>query len=195
MAKRTDANTPLVVEQFWVLCNKAHEYWLNHLGLFDNNPRNAESMKSVAKEEWMRLSVISHEYSLLQIIKLHDPAIMNGNITLGIDYMVRYGSWREPVRLRLEELKVELDSFAKKVRGARNKILSHNDLSTIVAGTTLGDFDERADEKYFESLQEFVNVVHGEVIGGPYPFCSLVRGDVAFSLRSLNPPTTDSLRE
>ena len=33
---------------------------------------------------------------------------MNGNITLGIDYMLKYGGWSESVRPRLEALAKEL---------------------------------------------------------------------------------------
>ncbi len=145
-------------------------------------------MESVAKEEWARLSIISQEYSLLQISKLHDPAVMSGNITLGIDYIFTYGGWPHSVRTRLKDLKKALDHFGiDKIRGVRNKALSHNDLATIVTGATLGDFEEGAAKKYFEALQEFVSIVHDQVVGGPYPFSYLVRNDVAYFLRAIKP--------
>ena len=176
-----------VVMDFCTLCDKAHEYWLNHLELFDNNPRNTELMESIARPEWVRLSVISQEYSLLQVVKLHDNAVMNGNITLGIDYVLTYGGWSDSVRPHLEELAKELGDFAKQLRGVRNKILSHYDLASILADAPLGGFAEGADEKYFKDLQEFVNIVHGEVIGGPLPFCNLVKNDIAYFLRTIKP--------
>lgn len=161
---------------------------MNHTALFDSNPRNTEFLESVIKDEWVRLSAISHEYSLLQIVKLHDPAVMSGNITLGIDYMFAYGSWSDSVRPRLTALKKQLDNFANsKLRGVRNKVLSHNDLATILDEARLGEFAEGAEKQYFEALQEFVNIVHEEVIGGPYPFCTFVQGDVAYFLRSIKP--------
>ncbi len=112
---------------------------------------------------------------------------MNGNITLGIDYVLTYGGWSDSVRDRLEALKKELDGFASQLRGARNKILSHYDLQTILAGAPLGMFADGSDEKYFEALQEFVNIVHDQVVGGPYPFCNLVRNDIAYFLRTIKP--------
>jgi AbiU2 len=187
MTKPMHAHSRLVVEQFCALCDKAHEYWLNHLELFDKNPRNDELMKSTARNEWIRLSIISHEYSLLQVRKLHDRAVTSGKITLGIDYMLTYGGWSESVRSCLTELAEELDGLADKLEDVRNKILSHNDLATIVTGATLGEFDKGADEKYFEALQEFVNIVHDQVAGGPYPFNSQVRNDIAFFLRTIKP--------
>jgi hypothetical protein len=59
----------------------------------------------------------------------------------------------------------EPGSFADQLRGVRNKNLSHYDLATILAGAPLGGFADGADEKYFKDLQEFANIVHGEVIG------------------------------
>ena len=185
MTESTHAISASVVRDFCALCDKAHEYWLNHVELFDKNPRNSELMKSIARAEWDRLFTISHEHSLLQIVKLHDKAVMNGNITLGIDYVLAYGGWSDSVRPRLEKLAKELSRFADPLRqGVRNKILSHYDLATILAGAPLGAFDKGADEKYFEDLQQFVNMVHGEVIGGPWPFSNQVKNDVtAFLIR------------
>ena len=184
---RMHALSASVVEEFCNLCNRAHELWLNHLELFDSNPRLTELMKSIANCELKRLSVISQEYSLLQVIKLHDKAVMNGNITLGIDYVLTYGGWSDSVRDRLEALKKELDGFAFQLRDVRNKILSHYDLATILAGAPLGEFAKGDDEKYFEALQEFVNIVHDQVVGGPYPFSHNVKNDIAYFLRTIKP--------
>ena len=185
---RMHALSASVVEEFCSLCNRAHELWLHHLELFDNNPRRTELMKSIASCELERLFVISQEYSLLQIIKLHDKAVMNGNITLGIDYVFTYGGWSDSVRDHLEALKNKLDGFAFPLRGGvRNKILAHYDLQTILARAPLGKFADGSDKKYFEDLQEFVNIVHDQVVGGPYPFCNLVINDIAYFLRTIKP--------
>ncbi|MBW4028929.1 MAG: hypothetical protein HIU93_16305 [Acidobacteria bacterium] len=185
MTKSTHALSASVVEEFCKVCDWAHEVWLNHLELFDNNPRATELMNSFAREEWVRLSIISHEYSLLQIVKLHDRAVMNGKITLGIDYMLTYGGWSDSVRPRLDELAKELNGFASQLRDVRNKLLSHNDLATIMAGAALGEFAKDADEKYFKALNEFVQTVHEEVVGGPWPFDDLVKNDVAAFLATV----------
>jgi len=187
MTESTHAISASVVRDFCALCDKAHEYWLNHVELFDKNPRNSELMKSIARAEWDRLFTISHEHSLLQIVKLHDKAVMNGNITLGIDYVLTYGGWSDSILPRLKALAKELNGFADQLKGVRNKILSHNDLATIVAGATLGDFAEGADEKYFKDLQELVDIVHGEVIGVPNPFSNTVKNDIAYFLRTIRP--------
>ncbi len=188
MTKPMQALSASVIVAFCTLCSRAHELWLNHLELFDNNPRLTELMNSAAKAELVRLSIMSQEYSLLQIVKLHDKAVINVNVTLGIDFVLKYGGWSDSVRLRLEELKKQLDDFTdKELRGARNKILSHYDLATIVSDATLGTFADGDDEKYFKALQEFVNIVHDQVVRGPYPFNKLVKNDIAYFLRTIKP--------
>lgn len=176
-----------VVVEFCKLCGWAYEAWLNHRELFDRTPRAAELQKSWAGNALARLSVISQEYALLQVVKLHDRAVVSGNVTLGIDYIVTYGGWSDSVRAHLETLATELNAFASRLRDARNKSLSHNDLATIVAGATLGAFANGADDEYFKVLQEFVNTVHEQVVGGPWPFNDLVKNDVAAFLATIKP--------
>lgn len=177
-----------VVVEFCKLCGWAYETWLNHCELFDKNPRAVELQRSLAGDALARLSVISQEYALLQVVKLHDRSVVGrGNVTLGIDYILTYGGWSDSVRAHLEALAIELNAFALQLRDARNKSLSHNDLATIVAGATLGVFANGADEEYFKVLQEFVNTVHGQVVGGPWPFDDLVKNDVAAFLATIKP--------
>ena len=123
----------------------------------------------------------------MQIAKLHDPAVVSGKITLGIDYVVTYGAWNPTTRTQLEILRTKLNGFGTQLRDVRNKSLSHNDLAQIVAGATLGEFQPGDDELYFQSLQELVNVVHGEVVGGPWPFNDLVKTDVSDFMALLRP--------
>jgi hypothetical protein len=70
----------------------------------------------------------------------------------------------------LLKLKTELDAFAKSLLDVRNKVLSHNDLETILAEATLGEFPAGEDVKYFDDLQKFVNIVSEKVRLAPYPF-------------------------
>lgn len=167
-----------IIIEFCKLCSWAHETWLNHKELFERNPIERKVQLSGAADVMSRLSIISQEYSLLQIVKLHDKAIVNGNITLGIDYVIKYFAWDESTRKKLKELEIKLNNFSSKIKSARNKCLSHNDLESILAGENLGEFQEGEDDAYFECLQEFVNIVHEEKVGGLWPFDDLVKNDV-----------------
>jgi len=163
-----NAHSPLVAEKFYDLCNRAYRDWRIHKILFVENPRKMELETSVAG--LVHFSILSQESILLQIAKLHDPAIQQGHITLGVEYMVRFGGWDEITGKKLEELKGQLDGLANKIRPARHKILSHNDLETILSEATLGEFPDGEDDHYFKTLQEFVDVIHNSVIGGSMPF-------------------------
>ena len=174
-------------EEFCKLCSWAYEVWLNHRELFDTNPRAAELQASWAGDELVRLNIISQEYSLLQIAKLHDPAVVSGKITLGIDYVVTYGAWTSNTRSKLEVLRDKLNAFGAQLRDVRNRSLSHNDLAALASGAILGAFNPGEDEEYFQALQEFANLVHEEVVGGPSPFNDLAKNDVAAFLATLKP--------
>jgi hypothetical protein len=163
-----NAHSPIVVEKFYDLCNRAYRDWRIHKIIFVENPRKKELETSVAG--LVHFSILSQESILLQIAKLHDPAIQQGHITLGVEYMVRFGGWDEITGKKLEGLKGQLDGLANKIRPARHKILSHNDLETILSEATLGEFPDGEDDHYFKTLQEFVDVIHSSVIGGPVQF-------------------------
>ena len=187
MTKSMHALSASAVVEFCKLCDWAHEVWLNHRELFYKNQRATELQESLAGEELARLSIISQEYCLLLISKLHDKAVAHGNENLGIDYVLEYGAWSDSVRDSLKELKGKLDDFASPLLVARNKLLAHNDLATIEDRATLGKFAEGADEEYFNTLQEFVNTVYGQYVGGPRPFDDLVKNDVAEFLSTIKP--------
>ena len=124
-----------------------------------------------------RLSIITQEYSLHQLAKLHDPAVQGKGINLGIDYVIEFGAWDDPTLTVLRRLKTDLETLADLIRPARNKALAHNDLATLLAIKGVGAFPADADVKYFRALQEFVDVVHKGVVGGPYPFAEFARRD------------------
>src|SRR5437763_11120066 len=99
MTRSTHAISTSDVVKFCELCGWAYEVWLNHRELFEKNPRATELLKnSFTGYALARLSIISQEYSLLQIAKLHDKAVMNGNVTLGIEFVLKYGGWSNSVR-------------------------------------------------------------------------------------------------
>jgi len=172
------AHSAQVALEFCKLCDWAYQAWLNHREMFDDNPRSAELQSSRGAEALSRLRTISHEYTLLQIAKLHDPVVVAGHVTLGIEYMVKYGAWSGTALVEVTQLAEKLNSFAKGLRTVRNQALSHNDLAAVLSNQTLGEFKKDEDIQYFAALQEFANVVHSEAIGGPRPFDDLVRNDV-----------------
>jgi len=168
--------SPDVAKQFCELCNWAYECWITHKRLFDNNDR---TKTTIGRAEYFtaRLSVITQEYSLLQICKLHDPAIQRDSVNITIDLIVRFGDWGPDVE-RINEHVLRLTGLFDKLKPARNKVLAHNDLEAIMESAALGGFPEDLDDEYFSALQELVNAVSEKWLDGPYPFNDLAGADV-----------------
>lgn len=168
--------SPDVAKQFCELCNWAYECWVTHKRLFDVNEK---SETTIAKSEYFtsRLSIITQEYSLLQICKLHDSAIQRNAVNITIDYIVRFGDWgADANKINMDAHR--LTALFDKLKSARNKLLAHNDLEAIMSAAALGGFPEGLDDEYFTALQELANTVHEKWLGGPYPFNDLAKADV-----------------
>lgn len=168
--------SPDVAKQFCELCNWSYECWVTHKRLFDKNVKT-ETTIGRAKYFTARLSVITHEYALLQICKLHDPAIQKSAVNITIDYIVRFGDWGQDAE-RINSHVLRLTTLFDKLKSARNKVLAHNDLEAIMGAAALGEFPEGLDDEYFLVLQELVNAVHKKWFDGPYMFNDLVGADV-----------------
>ena len=166
-----------IAEKFCSLCGWVHESWVTHKFLFDEN-RTPENNIGKCKYFTSRLSIITQEYSLQQIAKLHDPAIQGNSRNLTIDYIVRFGEWGER-KNEIDRIHDKLLELWNRIKPARHKILAHNDLKTYRADETLGSFPKGADNEYFEALQALVNEVHEKWVGGPYPFNDLAQADVS----------------
>ncbi len=82
---------------------------------------------------------ISSEYTLLQIVKLHDRKTMFGHSSLAIEFFTGQDIWSKEELCRLERIKTPLNAFYQEhIKPARNRILAHNDLETYRDNTLLG---------------------------------------------------------
>ncbi len=162
--------------KFCELCNWAYECWITHKRLFDDNGNTSGTIER-SKHFTSRLSFIIQEYTLLQICKLHDPSIQNGSLNVSIEYIKRFGGWG-PDAARIQKLVSQLHELFEKLKSARNKVLAHNDLETLMSSSILGEFPVGLDVQYFSVLQELVNEVHAKWLNGPYPFNDLAGADV-----------------
>ena len=162
--------------KFCELCNWVYETWVTHKFLFDEN-KTPEKNVGKSPSFTSRLSIITQEYCLQQIAKLHDPAIQGNSLNLTVDYIIRFGEWGEQAD-EIGKIHDKLLGLWERLKPARNKALAHNDLETLMADAALGSFPEGADEEYFAALQTLVNEVHEKWVDGPYPFNDLANADV-----------------
>jgi hypothetical protein len=174
-----------LARKFCELCDWAYVSCITHKTLFDNN-KDPETNIGKAKEFTSRLSTITSEYSLMQICKLHEPAIQGGSFNLTIDYMLRFGNWGEE-ETRIKEFVKELSELYKLINPARNKILAHNDLETQMCNSTLGSFPEGLDNRYFEVLNKLANAVSSKWLHSSlYIFNDFAKPDAEEFLEVLN---------
>ena len=173
-----------IAVKFCEVCNWAYESWVTHKLLFDDNQKTEDNIDKCPYFT-QRLSIITQEYSLQQIAKLHDPAIQGNSLNLTVDYIVRFGEWGER-RDAIDEIHGKLRELWNRIKAARNKILAHNDLETLMADTDLGSFPQGLDDEYFEVLQELVNQVHEKWVGGLHFFNDLAKADVQEFLNLLD---------
>lgn len=181
------ALSPSIIIEFCKLCDWAHESWITRKIIFDDNSNIENLMKGDCGYFLERLSKITHEYALLQLIKLHDPSVQRKSVNLSIDYVIRFGGWDKKTTDSLVILSSDMEGrLAQSVKSARNKIITHNDIEAILNGSPLGSFDLNADLEYFNKLQEFVNIVHEKSIGRPFPFNNSAQNDAQVFKNILN---------
>jgi hypothetical protein len=167
-----------LIDKLFNVCNQTHEVWVLRRALFDDNNQQQDLGTGHHVYFLNMLSEVLHEYMLLQLAKLHDPAVGAGRINLSIAYIVEYGGWDVVTADRLRALKSQLDSLNAQIRPARNRILAHNDLATLLSDEPLGGFPPNADIEYFITLHAFVSLVYEKVTGAPCAdFSSFSRTD------------------
>ena len=152
-------NKDLECELFFDLCKYAYEIWLIQKNLSD--PKINMGLMSEKFPLFTRaLNNIINEYCLLQISKLHDPEKTGKKINISIERMIAPFPDNSKIKDELNEKKDQLKKFYEVINPARNKIIAHNDQETYLNYITLGRFEEGADKKYFETLQEFINILY-----------------------------------
>jgi hypothetical protein len=175
------ALTPAEIEEFWKLCDWTHEVWMTHRSLFDDNLDSDLLLKSKFEPILSTLNVITQEYAILQVAKLHDPSGKGGNSNIGLEFMRNRSGRNAETEQKLEELHIQLNGLFEQIKSARNKIVAHNDRRAILGKTALGGFPKDADLNYFKQLQEFVALVQN----GPFQFSDYSKTDAEILLRTL----------
>jgi hypothetical protein len=156
-----------LLDRLFNQCNWAHEVWTLRRALFEGNRRKRTLERGPHMYFLATVNTALTEYVLLQIAKLHDPAVVSGRVSLTIEYVVEYGGWDASSRRKLLRLKERLDALGKQIRPARNRLIAHNDLAAVLGDTALGAFEEGADRKYFRALQSFITTVYRSATGEP----------------------------
>jgi hypothetical protein len=93
-----------IVTKFRDLCVWLHETWLLRKYLFDKNPDLSILQQPCNEHFFCRLHTILQEYWLIQLAKLHNPAVQNNRVNLTLDYIIEYGNWDAETLRELKQL-------------------------------------------------------------------------------------------
>lgn len=172
-------HSEIIVKEFFKICDWLFQTHQLRKYLFDENPDENLLKDPMHEHFFYRIKEITQESWLHQLAKLHDPAVQGGNINLSVDYIIEFGGWDVKCLNELSTFKKKMLELYTPIKTARNKLLSHNDLKTIIGGKEFyGEFDQGADEKYFETLGEFCDLVSQKTLQLPFVYDDLVKNDV-----------------
>ena len=155
-------------QAFCGVCQWVYECWTTHANLFECLPKHLRDQRSVTWADFSetpygrcldRLNTISQAHSILQMAKLHDPAVQGRNENLSIDFFVKQTFWSEDETPKIQEIALDLHGFSGPISDARNKFLTHNDRSAFAENLRLGAFPEGDDEKYFHTLGQLCSMI------------------------------------
>jgi hypothetical protein len=175
-----------VVTAFCKECVWARSVRMHLEVLFESGKQRHKLLEESAYTFFGDLNIILIEYLFLQWCKLTDPASSGKDKdNLTTNYIMTLGWQPETAEL----LKIANDSmmqFRLKVIDARRKAIAHSDLKAKMNLATLGTFTNEEESLFWSSLQQFVDAVHQEAIGGPFEIlAAMPEGDAASLVHSL----------
>ena len=173
-----------IAEKFCDRCRWTHELWQTAIVLLDRRAVEA-TRESHHDYLFYRIHRMLKDSFLLEIEKLHDPVVMSGRVNMTLGYILEYGGWDTVTRECLESLIWNMNKLHELVHPARNRILAHNDLQTIINESTLGGFPLGMDVFYFDYLQNIADIVSTNCLNKPFWFAEFPRTDAEDFLRAL----------
>jgi hypothetical protein len=141
----------------WNYC-QYHNYRVLFEGYDGNEPRYG----NLAAISLGDLGSALKEHVILQVCELSDPwRDHRGNKNLSIRFFVVHAEFSDPLAKReLERLAEKLEAFAKKLKPARDKIISHFDRETTHRGKRLGGAAVEEWARYWVNLEQFVELLY-----------------------------------
>jgi hypothetical protein len=146
--------------------------WCHYQILYEESDLRRRMLHRIAPIFFRDLNLILIEHLVLQICKLTDPEGSGTRKNLTIDYLVNNGNFSAAPadQDRAIILRDRIHLFRTAILPARNKLISHLDLSTVMAGSPLGAADEQAWSQFWDDLDELVDLLNRHFADPPGPF-------------------------
>jgi hypothetical protein len=161
--------TETIVGAFGHQCLFVWTLYQHYHGLFERGEQRVALLRQVAPSLFEDLNIVLVESIVLHVCRLTDPARSGGHVNLTTNALLEEYEWPSSLRARLEDLNSSMNKFRKDLVDARRKIIAHIDRDVLLSGTALGGFSPGAERRFFEDLQEFLDLAHGHCAGAPFP--------------------------
>lgn len=147
----------------------ARAIFVHYRHLFESGADNAALLTTTAPIFFGDLCRALRAQIILEVCKLTDPAGSrreNENLTIEL-FVTRLDTKDIGVANRLKEVSEQLHLFRKKIKPARDKLISHSDRASIRSGKPLGGVDIDAWDQFWQDLDLFVNILSCQYLGEP----------------------------
>ena len=163
------------LRQFCYICQYIYGRWITSYALFEELPNYIKNETDfLSMEEFLntpygsclvRLREALNQDWILGIAKLHDPAGKGQNSNLCIDYIVKQRFWARKERVKIKDLVSQMYPFFEKIKPARDKVLSHNDLLFYKENKIFEIFSNDCDdEEYFKNLAKLCDKIWNKML-------------------------------
>ena len=137
---------------------------------FESDDETTNLLETTAHLFFHDLNNILIEYILLQVCKITDPAESFGRANLTVETI---NADLHEQGLMTDEIDANASGllrYRELIKEARNRVISHLDRNTVLAGLEIGEHSRQEVERFFECLYGYVDAV-GTVLGvGPLDF-------------------------
>ena len=145
-------------------CRSTYDNWVVCKIVFHDLPGGASLTDAAVLETSIgqcidRVFRMCLEAWMTQVVRLDDPAQLGDHQNLSIRRIREAEGWTADESVRLGEIVARLRSLPTRLRPARNRIFSHNDLDARLANAALGGFCPGEDDIYFRALAELATMV------------------------------------
>ncbi len=115
---------------------------------------------------------------LLAFAKVTDPSKSLGNDNLSVNHLLDNVQWPDTVKTKLADYQQEIQSFRPYIKTARDKILSHSDVQTLLNNEVYGQFPLEDGERFIQNLKAFSTIIYETCFETPWNIILTFSGDV-----------------
>ncbi len=132
-----------------------------------HDPDTVQLLKETAEDFFGgQLNNALHKFIILEIYKIVGPAMTVGKKNISTQQITEWVCQNQNMDTckEIRTLNQKLVEFGKKQKDARNKIIAHLDLNTLLNDDILGGFEEEELDNFLKNLEEYFNKV-GSLVG------------------------------